>query len=102
MSERKDTIYTVSIVVYAHIAVEADSVEEAFKIAERYKNDIPDSEFTDNLDSREVSMCDEEPHEAEASDKVIYTADGPVSVKQYVAEVMMQQEGTEEEEEEKE
>ena len=98
MSERKDTIYTVSIAVYAHIAVEADSPEEAFKIAERYKNDIPDGKFTDNLDCREVSLCDEYPHEAEGSDEIIYTTSGPVPVKQYVTEVMMQQEGTEEEE----
>lgn len=84
MSKRTNKIYNVQVAQYAWMAVEADSPEEAMKLASRFTDEhITDEDFEDS----EVSVAACETYYGDIddydSDERIFTADGVMSNKEY-------------------
>lgn len=79
-----NNIYCVTLKRCACIYVEADSSEEAMKLAEKWKDSIDnDDDFEDS--DVEVDCCDANPDEAnEAYMETIYTADEAMDVDDYI------------------
>lgn len=84
MSKRTNKIYLVRVVKSAYMNVEADSPEEAMKIADAYADrHITDEDFIDS--DLSVASCDSIPGEVTDCDKddKIFTADGVFNAKEY-------------------
>lgn len=82
--KRTNNLYNVQVARYAWIAVEADSPQEAMKLASRFTDEyITDEDFEDS----EVSVAACETYYGGTydydSDERIFTADGVMSNKQY-------------------
>lgn len=79
-----NNIYCVTLKRCACIYVEADSSEEAMKLAEKWKDSIDnDDDFEDS--DVEVDCCDANPDEAnEAYMETIYTQDEAIDVNEYI------------------
>jgi len=76
-------IYCVTLKRCACIYVEADSSEEAMKLAEKWTDEVDDAEFEDS--EVEVDECDSYPDEAnEAYMETIYTKDEAMDVDDYI------------------
>lgn len=74
-------IYAVTVVRYATMYVEAFTPNEAWRIAEKYKDDVDDFDFS--LDT-EVDSCENYTTDLEDVDSgYIYTEEGRVSVSSY-------------------
>lgn len=78
-----NNIYCVTLAKYAHIYVEAESPEEAMKIAEKWTDEVDDEEFEDSEVG--VDSCDAYSEEAYDIDRdTIYTADEVIDVGEYI------------------
>ena len=78
-----NNIYCVTLAKYANIHVEAESPEEAMKIAEGWKDDVDDRDFEDS--DVEVDSCDGYADEADADYmETIYTKDEAIDVDEYI------------------
>jgi hypothetical protein len=78
-----NNIYCVTLKKVANIYVDADSPEEAMKIASRWTDSVDDDEFEDS--EVEVDCCDSYPDEATDSYmETIYTQDEALEVDEYI------------------
>lgn len=78
---KEKVIFAVTVARYATMYVEAFTPNEAWRIAERYKDDVDDFDFS--LDT-EVDSCENYPTDLESVDaEHIYTEEGRVSVSSY-------------------
>lgn len=78
-----NNIYGVSLKRIANIYVEAESPEEAMKIAEKWTDAVDDRDFEDS--DVEVDCCDSYPDEADANYMdTIYTKDESIDVDEYI------------------
>lgn len=78
-----NNIYCVTMAKYANIYVEAESPEEAMKIAEGWKDDVDDEEFEDS--DVEVDSCDGYADEADYDYmETIYTKDEAIGIYEYI------------------
>ena len=78
-----NNIYCVTLAKYANIYVEAESPEEAMKIAEGWKDEVDDMDFEDS--DVEVDSCDSYADEADADYmETIYTKDEAIDVDEYI------------------
>ena len=78
-----NNIYCVTLAKYANIYVEAESPEEAMKIAETWTDEVDDEEFEDS--NVEVDSCDSYADEADADYmETIYTKDEAIDVDEYI------------------
>ena len=78
-----NNIYCVTLKKVANIYVDADSPEEAMKIAIRWTDSVDDDEFEDS--EVEVDCCDSYPDEATDSYmETIYTQDEALEVDEYI------------------
>ena len=76
-------VYCVSLKRIANIYVEAESPEEAMKIAGRWTDELDDEEFEDS--EVEVDCCDAYPDEADSAYmETIYTQDEAIDVDEYI------------------
>ena len=76
-------IYYVTLKRCAGIYVDADSPEDAMRIAEKWKDDIDDDEFDDA--DVEVDSCDCYPDEADSDCMdTILTSDEAIDVEEYI------------------
>ena len=76
-------VYCVSLKRIANIYVEAESPEEAMKIAEKWTDEVDDRDFEDS--EVEVDCCDSYPDEADANYMdTIYTQDEAIDVDEYI------------------
>lgn len=89
MSKRTDTIYGVTVVKSATMYVEADSVDEALKIADKHCSELSDSDFWDS--DNEVFSCESYPSESDDYMENIYTKDGKMSFDTYVEQLNEQE-----------
>lgn len=86
MSKRTNKLYTVTVVQYANMAVEADSPKEAMEIAEKYKDEyITDRDFEDS--EIDVYQSDSESFEIDELcldyKENVYTKDGVMTCNEY-------------------
>ncbi len=84
MSKRTNKIFNVQVAQYAWMPVEADSPEEAMKLASRFTNEhITAEDFEDSEVS--VVACETYPSGIDDydSDERIFTADGVMTHKKY-------------------
>lgn len=78
-----NNIYCVTLAKYANIYVEAESPEEAMKIAKGWKDEVDDEEFEDS--DVEVDSCDGYADEADSDYmETIYTKDEAIDVYEYI------------------
>ena len=78
-----NNIYCVTLKKVANIYVDADSPEEAMKIANLWTDSVDDDEFEDS--EVEVDCCDSYPDEADANYmETIYRADEAIKVDDYI------------------
>lgn len=78
-----NNIYCVTLKRCACIYVEADSSEEAMELAEKWKDNIDDSEFEDS--DINVDSCDGYADEADSDYMdTIYTQDEAINVNDYI------------------
>ena len=78
-----NNIYCVTLAKYANIYVEAESPEEAMKIAEHWTDEVDDEEFEDSEVG--VDSCEAYSHEASKSYmETIYTKDEAMDVDEYI------------------
>ena len=76
-------VYCVSLKRIANIYVEAESPEEAMKIAEHWTDEVDDRDFEDS--EVEVDCCDSYPDEADADYMdTIYTPNEAIDVDEYI------------------
>jgi hypothetical protein len=78
-----NNIYGVTLKRCAYIYVEAESPEEAMKIAEKWTDEVDDRDFEDS--DVEVDCCDSYPDEADADYMdTIFTQDEAIDVDEYI------------------
>lgn len=78
-----NNIYCVTLAKYVNIYVEAESPEEAMKIAEIWTDEVDDEEFEDS--DVKVDSCDSYADEADADYmETIYTQDEAMDVDEYI------------------
>lgn len=87
--ERTNKLFTVTVAIYATMAVEADNSHDAMALARKYKNQLTDRDFEDS--EKEIDSCEAygstiadmclEPNEK------VYTADGVMTAKEYEKQV---------------
>lgn len=78
-----NNIYCVTVKRCAGIFIEADSPQEAMKIAKKWTDEVDDAEFEDS--EVEVDCCDANPDEADkAYMETIYTKDEAMDVDEYI------------------
>ena len=87
--KRTDNIYAVRVAKYATMYVEADSTEEAFKLAKEKCDELSDSDFLDS--ENEVDTCDAYSTEAVEYMEDIWTKDGKMSYDDYVDQLNEQE-----------
>lgn len=85
-----NNIYCVTVKRCASIYIEADSPKEAMNIAEKWKDNIDDSEFEDS--DINVDSCDSYADEADTDYmETIYTKDEAIGVDEYIDRYETQQ-----------
>ena len=90
-----NNVYCVSLKRMACIYVEADSPEEAMKIAEKWKDEVDEDEFEDS--EVEVDCCNSYPDEVDSAYmETIYTNDEAIDVDDYIDRYENQDEDIEE------
>lgn len=78
-----NNIYCVTLAKYTNIYVEAESPEEAMKIAEGWTDEVDDEEFEDS--DVKVDSCDDYADEADSDYmETIYTKDEAIDVDEYI------------------
>jgi hypothetical protein len=78
-----NNIYCVTLAKYANIYVEAESPQEAMKIAKGWTDEVDDEEFEDSEVG--VDCCDSYPDEANADYMdTIYTSNEAIDVDEYI------------------
>lgn len=84
MEEKTKGIYNVTVAVYATMAVEATSPQEAMEIAKKYKDEYITEEDFENS-GIEVEFCESYPSDIDDyEDGVnIFTADGVMKAEDY-------------------
>ena len=78
-----NNIFCVTLAKYAHIYVEAESPQEAMKIAEKWTDEVDDEEFEDS----EVGVVSCESYSSDADStymSTIYTKDEAIDVSDYI------------------
>lgn len=86
MSKRTNKLYNVTVCKYAHMAVEADTPQEAMELAKKYKDDhITDNDFEDSEIG--VDCCNAYSEEIEDmyldDEEKVYTKDGVMTCEEY-------------------
>lgn len=78
-----NNIYCVTLAKYANIYVEAESPEDAMKIAKGWTGEVDDEDFEDS--DVEVDSCDGYADEADSDYmETIYTKDEAIDVDEYI------------------
>lgn len=86
MSKRTNKLYTVTVVQYANMAVEADCPQEAMEIAKKYKDEyITDRDFEDS----EIDVLQSDSYSSDIDDmyldddEKVYTKAGVITCEEY-------------------
>ena len=88
MSKRTNEIYNVTVAMYASMAVEASSPQEAMKIAKKWKDEyVTEEDFEDS--DIEVESCDSYPSEKDdyEDEEYIYCEDDVMKAEDYYREL---------------
>jgi len=78
-----NNIFCVTLAKYAHIYVEAETPQEAMKIAEHWTDEVDDEEFEDSEVG--VDSCEAYSHDADSTYmNTIYTQNEAIDVSDYI------------------